>query len=422
MNGQIVVSDVAVTSADITIDFSSMNPHVGQDLWLALIDQENGAIIERIHETVTETFSVVLPEIETGRSYNIDFFADHNQNGHYDAPNADHAWRLEVPDLTKDTTLTFVHNTIFTDIEWEHVLTINFLSMNPHIGQMLWLNVVDKDTDQEIARLSTIAESEFALVVSGIVPESSYRINFYADHNENGKYDAPSDDHAWRLDLDDVVGDTTLTFTHNTDFEDIEWENKLKIQFTSMNPHVGQLFVLYVYDIANDVYVDTITVNPVPGHDFDVESEKIVAGNSYNIDFFADHNGNGTYDAPQTDHAWRIHVEDMPGDTTIVWVHNTTFTNIFDEPSAVNPGKPEQDLLLFPNPARDYVKLYGSALPTGELQIRIFNNTGQMVKSLKISNSADQVTINISDLKNGAYHLLLENKGNRLYSKLLKSE
>ena len=192
MNGQIVVTDVVVTSADITLDFSSMNPHVGQDLWLALIDQENGAIIERIHETVTESFSVVLPDIETGRSYNIDFFADHNQNGHYDAPNADHAWRLEVPDLTKDTTLTFVHNTIFTDIEWEHVLTINFLSMNPHIGQMLWLNVVDKDTDQEIARLSTIAESEFTLVVSGIVPESSYRINFYADHNENGKYDAPS--------------------------------------------------------------------------------------------------------------------------------------------------------------------------------------------------------------------------------------
>ena len=114
-------------------------------------------------------------------------------------------------------------------------------------------------------------------------------------------------DHAWKLDLDDVVGDTTLTFTHNTDFEDIEWENKLKIQFTSMNPHVGQLFVLYVYDITNDVYVDTITVNPVPGHDFDVESEKIVAGNSYNVDFFADHNGNGTYDAPPTDHAWRIH-------------------------------------------------------------------------------------------------------------------
>ena len=115
-------------------------------------------------------------------------------------------------------------------------------------------------------------------------------------------------------------------------------------------------------------------------------------------------------------------LEDIPGDTTIVWVHNTEFTNIFDEPSAVDPGKVAEDLLLYPNPARDYVRLSGNALPTGELQIRIFNSTGQLVKSLKLSNNSDHVNINISDLNKGAYHLLLENKGNRLYSKLLKSE
>jgi hypothetical protein len=399
-----------------------MNPHIGQDLWLALIDQESGTILKRIKNTVEESFSVVLPDVEIGRSYHIDFFADHDQSGNYNPPPTDHAWRLEVANLEKDTTISFIHNTSFTDIAWEHMLTINFLAMNPHQGQNLWLNVIDKDTKQEIARLNTVVVPEFSLAVYGILPGNSYRINFFADHNGNGKYDPPPDDHAWKLDLDDVVGDTVLTFTHNTDFEDIEWENRLKVQFTGMTPHIGQLFELYVYDITNESYVDTITINPVPGADFDVESHSIMAGNSYNIDFFADHNGNGSYDPPPDDHAWRIQLNDIQGDTTIGFTHNATFTDIFGQPTIVRPVKELQTIELYPNPASNYVTLSGKDLPAGELTIRLLNMNGQLIRSVNLYHNTSPVFLDIGDLKKGTYYVSIRSDGYQAYSKLVKSE
>jgi len=302
-------------------------------------------------------------------------------------------------------------------------ITIDFSNMNPHIGQDLWLNVVDRDTDKEIARVQTVVVvPEFSLNIFGLEPGREYRISFFADHNGNGKYDPPPTDHAWKIDLDYVAGDTTLVFVHNTDFEDIEWENRLKIRYTTMNPHVGQLFQLFLYDVTDEAYVDTITVNPIPGADFDVESEKIIFGHSYNIDFFADHSGNGSYDPPPTDHAWRIHLMDVVGDTTITFVHNTTFTDIFEQPTLLRPAKELKTIQVYPNPAVDFITLSGNDLPTGELTVRILNNNGQIVRSVRLNHSASPLTLQITDLQKGTYFLLIQQGRYQSYSKLVKSE
>ena len=39
-----------------------------------------------------------------------------NGNGGYDPPPADHAWRLPVSSASENATLTFSHNTDFTDV------------------------------------------------------------------------------------------------------------------------------------------------------------------------------------------------------------------------------------------------------------------------------------------------------------------
>jgi len=104
-------------------------------------------------------------------------------------------------------------------------LTMSFREMDPHVGQRFELRVVDVASLREIARFTVpeIAAAEFDVEISGLQLGESYRIDFYADANGNGTYDAPPTDHAWRVEFPDVQGDATLTFAHNVDFTDIAW-------------------------------------------------------------------------------------------------------------------------------------------------------------------------------------------------------
>src|SRR5690606_1843 len=138
------------------------------------------------------------------------------------------------------TTLMFAHNTDFTDIMWKNQLTVEFTGMNPHVNQNIYLAVIDAGSGMEVGRTHAVADTSFALMVPGIEQGNSYHVDFWVDFNENGMYDAPPTDHAWRLELNDVMGDTTLMFAHNTDFTDVMWKSMLTIEFSGMNPHVGQ--------------------------------------------------------------------------------------------------------------------------------------------------------------------------------------
>jgi hypothetical protein len=102
--------------------------------------------VGRTHAVADSVFSLSVPGIEAGKSYHVDFWADFNENGMYDTPPTDHAWRIELNDVTGDTTLTFIHNTDFTDIMWKNLLTVEFSGMNPHIGQHLYIAVKDTAT------------------------------------------------------------------------------------------------------------------------------------------------------------------------------------------------------------------------------------------------------------------------------------
>ena len=208
-------------------------------------------------------------------------------------------------------------------------LTVNFTGMTPHVGETLWLAVIDQATNMEIGRVKTTAAVSFTLEIQGIEASKSYNVDFYADHNNNGKYDAPSIDHAWRVQVNAVTGNTTVDFSHNTNFTDIAWKNKLTVHFTGMTPHVNETLTLYLRESDTGIYKDTIVVSPIPEPSFDIMSWAIKPGKSYHIDFYADHNKNGVYDPPSTDHAWRINLNNVMGDTIVNFAHNTNFTDIF---------------------------------------------------------------------------------------------
>ncbi len=140
MFGQIEVLEK--TDFQVTVNFASMNPHSGQNFHLSVIEKETGNEVKKINTTITPEFNVVLTGIKSGIAYNIDFYADHNGNGLYDAPPVDHAWRIKLNDVIGDTILNFTHNTNFTDIS----ITTGFENITNSTLKMYPNPAVDKVT------------------------------------------------------------------------------------------------------------------------------------------------------------------------------------------------------------------------------------------------------------------------------------
>ncbi len=400
----------------LTVNFSGMNPHIGQTLWLSVIDKDSGKEIERKMETIAVDFSMQISGLEMNHSYNVDFFADHNKNGVYDAPPVDHAWRMELNDVMGDTMLTFQHNTNFTDIMWKNKLTVHFMGMNPHVGQTLKLAVTDKTSGIEIQRVSVTAAVDFMVDVYGIENGMSYNVDFFADHNKNGVYDAPPADHAWRMELNDVMGDTTLNFQHNTSFTDIMWKNELMVHFVGMNPHVGQTLQLAVIDKSSGMEIQRVSVTAAV--EFMVSVYGIEKGKSYNVDFFADHNKNGVYDAPPADHAWRMELNDVMGDTMLTFQHNTNFTDINWITTSVSEHG-SLSLNIYPNPATDKVFIEINEILGLEIQLSIFDINGKL-KYKEVRPFKNKFEIDIQNLNSGIYFIDLRTNDKQKMLKLIK--
>ena len=418
MTGEIRVNESVDNQENhLVINFSGMDPHNNQMLYLRVYEKNSGKEIERTIEDISPSFTDSISGIKKGKSYYIDFFADHNSNGKYDAPGTDHAWRLELNDVMGDTTLNFAHNTNFTDIMWQNRLTVHFTGMTPHVGQDLWLAVVDKNSGMEVDRVHTVVEEEFMVHAYGIKSGMSYNVDFFADFNENGMYDAPGTDHAWRMDLDNVTGDTTLNFAHNTNFTDIMWKHQLTLQFIGMTPHVGQMLKLYVVNSADGLIKDSVTVEEISDAAFEVNSNSLMGGESYHINFFADFNQNGRYDIPPTDHAWQIILEEVTGDTTLLFAHNTDFTDIFNLTSIDNNELGQ--FRIYPNPASKNIWIDSGEAFHPDLEISIYDIMGRL-HNVEVNNLNNRIKLNISNLNDGIYLVELKNADKRKLLKLIK--
>ena len=209
-----------------------------------------------------------------------------------------------------------------------NTVTVNLSGMTPHVGQEMYFHLIDVATGKVIDRKSEIAQESFSVILNEIQPGKAYYVDFFADHNNNGHYDAPPLDHAWRLEIASASGGEVFDFMHNTNFTDIMWKHRLRVRFAGMTPHLGQKLTLYVRELPSGNYLDTVVVAQIENADFDVKSYVLEPGKSYMVDFYADHNGNGIYDAPPVDHAWRVETGVTMGDEDIDFQHNTNFTDI----------------------------------------------------------------------------------------------
>jgi len=398
MTGQVVVQESMAGA--LTINFTGMTPHIGQTLWLVVEDKDESEEIWRMSRTVEEAFTVEVPGIIAGNDYRIGFFADHNGNGSYDEPPTDHAWRFDLDEVSENEVLDFAHNTDFKDIDWDHRVVLNLAGMTPHLGQEIYFALIDVGSGKVIDRVSEIVSESFTVELTKTMTNNSYRIDFFSDHNSNGYYDVPPADHAWRLEFEGTPGDDTIQFTHNTNFADVMWKHRLRVQFSGMTPHLNQELTMYVRDLASGEYLDTVVVSSIEDSEFEVESHSVEPGNSYIIDFYADHNGNGSYDAPPADHAWRLETGEAMGDMDLEFTHNTDFTDIF---ATTNAGSLHTgiSLTVYPNPAQEKVFIESESEISS---VTLYDIRGTEVRSLENLQSSG-TALQLNGIQPGIYFI-----------------
>jgi hypothetical protein len=411
---------------NLTIFFTNMNPHNGQMLYLRIYEKSTLKEVYRTSQTITESFNVIVNNFITwDNEYIVDFFADHNGNGLYDAPPTDHAWRMEL-NTSSFNQLSFSHNTEFTDIKWPYTFILNLNSMNPHVGQLIEFALVEEESDKEIDRYrieQLASDNTFAKFV-GLEIGKNYKVIFYADHNGNGMYDAPPADHAWELSFTYSNG-LEENFTHNTSFTDINWKYYAQLNLLSMLPHLNQLFEIRLVESNSNSEISRFSLENILVENYSIKLPGLEDGVNYNLDFYSDHNGSGSYDAPPTDHAWRISFT-ADGNYVSNFSHNTSFTDI-QWPGATSVDDlivPDKLMLSqnYPNPFNPTTSIEYS-VPNSEFVIlKVYDILGNEVATLVndfIQAGTHRITFNAADLASGIYVYKIVYGNKSLVNKML---
>jgi len=165
-------------------------------------------------------------------------------------------------------------------------------------------------------------------------------------------------------------------------------DGTVSVVFAGMTPHVGQKLELRLVNQSNLVEISRSVVNAIPAAAFIAVLTDLTPGSSYNVDFYADHNNNGQYDAPPTDHAWRVALNNVTDSTAMVnFTHNTNFTDI-NWPTAIiaNPGSgiPGEFSLAqnYPNPFNPITHISFALPKNSRVKVEVFNLNGQRIRSL----------------------------------------
>ncbi len=410
----------------LTVNIAGMNPHIGEKFEARLVNKYDLQEKERlVIDPITDPdFNIVFSSFEPGGNYWIDFYADHNNNGYYDGIPTDHAWRLTANNVGDNTTLNFVHNTNFSEIHWKHLYALEFNGMTPHIGEKLEVRLIDQLTMSEAGRINVgaVPSAEFTATLPFIETGNNYFVDFYADHNANGIYDTPPTDHAWRIELLNTEGDEDDSFTHNTGFTDIGWIYKFSLNTSQMNPHLGELFELRIVNQSTLEEVSRMRLDSIVLADFFAITTGIGLNGNYFIDFYADHNGNGVYDPPPTDHAWRLDLNNVAGDTELSFVHNTNFTDIQWPTTSVTESIYGQIVQVYPNPVRENLNISFDQLVNSNIStIGLYNSMGSLYGEYLIESFDNNFQFDMSNLESGLYYMIMElNNGEKIYKTVIK--
>lgn len=215
--------------------------------------------------------------------------------------------------------------------------------------------------------------------------------------------------------------DADVNFTHNTNFQQLDWTYTTTVYLHEMGPHLGQQFGLRVIDSSLGTQNGYELIDSLALAEFSVRVGGAVAGGVVQqIDMWADLSGNGEYDAPPTDHAWRVSSSGPVGNRVLNFYHNTDFTDINWSTSGVQekPGLnlPQSYALAqnYPNPFNPSTMIEFNVAAMGAVRLTIYDINGREVARLVdeiLPVGSYNVDFNAGNLASGVYFYRMEAEG-----------
>jgi hypothetical protein len=223
-------------------------------------------------------------------------------------------------------------------------LCLRLERFSPHVDELVSIDLVTKADN--ILRARAIIEpmgavdADFVLplaIPQSEVPETDedhpLQVELFADQNKDLVYTPGGADHEWNLEL---PASGNLVFAHNSEFTSIEPRPRsiggdFRMQFTNMTPHLGQLLEVMVIESESGRTVGLYRTPSLANANFEVLIPGIIDpdGIVYRVEFYADLNGNGSYDDPDTDHTWVIEfVESGADGVETEFTHGTDFARL----------------------------------------------------------------------------------------------
>jgi hypothetical protein len=215
---------------DLTLNLNNMNSNVGQEITIRVMSSDNVLQSQAIINVLESAdASITIPNIIDDGSYHIDMFADVNDNGSYDPPPTDDAWRIDIP---ASGIVNFSYNTNVADISMPafaargNNFKLNLLNFVDEVGKTMELRVIEGSENRTVGayRFDEIPNIVFTVEIPGIILDgANYHIDFYIDMNVNNEYDPPPEDEAWSVSQKGTSSGLSFTFSHNIDWTDIHF-------------------------------------------------------------------------------------------------------------------------------------------------------------------------------------------------------
>ncbi len=160
----------------------------------------------------------------------------------------------------------------------------------------------------------------------------------------------------------------------------------MHITFTNFSPHLDQLFQVRVEESNTGSQVAFEALSSIPAANFEVSFMHVLEqGESYDIEFWSDHNGNGMYDPPPTDHAWRSSITEISDNQNLTLAHTTEWIDIGNPLSITDEHIAPAGHVLhgnIPNPFNPSTTIRFSLDTAQEVELHVFDIKGRLIKAL----------------------------------------
>lgn len=219
-----------------------------------------------------------------------------------------------------------------------HNFDMSLSGFAEHVGQRAEFYVTDSSNFLWIAAIyDPLPSANLNLLCrDSLRDQRNYNCSIWIDENADGIHDNAPTDPNW---VKPIPATGIFSFMHDendVNFDPANFDRDGRTGDFHFNAvagldaeDVGMSFEARVIDTKSGRTVGVYHLGAVPAETFSVSIPDIINASTYQVDFYLDENGNGRYDAPPVDHAWRRTATTVgAGDLTINFTHDMDFTDI----------------------------------------------------------------------------------------------